>query len=270
MVGGSGPVPAGAGRAERGAGVVPMRKFLGAGVAVLVAAATWTLGGGVTQAAQPGPQQSGLLQPRAQGCPVGIELAKAGDPADPAEQVGMSLFVAPPDPASASDRCAPGLFVTVNPGPVQVPGSAFGLPLNAADCAAGSAALGGFLTELGGTPGPAPGGPPGTAPDAAPAGACPSGEALIGQIRTIIGALTPAPSTCPSGVVAAASLGRADLTSVRLGGGAAGCPPGTLLAVVQGPSGTPNGWAWVNPGPVQRIEPSGVPGQSIVRPATRG
>ena len=248
-----------------------LRRILILGLAALALGTfTWRSGAPHAQAIDPGPAQiPALLLPAVAGCPVGVEVTV--DPG-PVQLPGIGLFI---PPSAAGGGCAQGIAVMLDPGPVSTPGMAFGLPLNAADCAAGTAALNSILRALGGTP------LPGTGGSAPPAGdACPDGTASMGGIQTAIIAVLsdPGPINCPRGTIRASDPGpiqRGRGTFVFADPGPAQCPPGTALLIQQDAAGTARGFLALfhppspnSPASLQlfQIVPAGVPGESLVHP----
>lgn len=203
-------------------------------------------------------------------CSPGVEVLKAPGPNG---SPGITVFKSP-----GPIGCPAGVLVTKQPGPTGVPGSAFALPLNAADCADGTAALTDLLGALGGSPiGTGPGAATGTASD------CPAGDAASASIDALVES-TPGPIQCPAGTIASiadfgeagpgpvgrnpGSAGAGDL--VTRAPGPTGCPPGTLVLRQPGPNGRVGGLVSIGPDPSQeqrfRISPSSVPGESTLDP----
>jgi hypothetical protein len=151
----------------------------------------------------------------------------------------------------------------------------FGLPLNAADCADGTAALNSILTALGGTPLPGTGGSGPPTSDA-----CPDGTAAMGGIQTAILAVMtdPGPIQCPGGTIRASDPGpvnRGRGTFVLMDPGPTQCPPGTALLIQQDAAGTARGLLALfhPPSPnsppsfqLLRIVPRNIAGESMVDP----
>jgi hypothetical protein len=103
-----------------------------------VATASLVLGAANVAAANPGPigaPFSVLRDPGPIGCPNGLEVALPDDPAIGCLP-GVALFKNP-----GPSGCALGVTVSKDPGPAQTPGTVAELPLNAADCAVGTASL---------------------------------------------------------------------------------------------------------------------------------
>jgi hypothetical protein len=245
-----------------------MRSIIIGGLAALAFVLSGWVGGiQPARAVDPGPAQFALLQPTTAGCPAGVEVATNPGP--------IQMFI---PPSASGGLCAPGITVSKDPGPGSAPGMTFGLPLNAGDCADGTATLNGILEALGGTPG-VPGGGPAGGPTSDPADPCPAGTAAMAGIESAIvtAERQPGPSQCPAGSVATGPLGRGTL--VLKNPGPPSCPPGTTLGVVQDAAGT--AWGFLTlvrpPSPnsptsweFDSITPSGMPGESMVMPVGFG
>ncbi len=156
-----------------------------------VATTSLVLGAANVAATDPGPIQtpiSVLRDPGPANCPGGLEVAL---PADPAlgGLPGVAVFINP-----GPIGCAPGVTVTGDPGPTQTPGTVADLPLNAADCAVGTASLQATADALGLVVAP-----PDPAAGPGPTG-CASGDTLTTAIAAVL--RDPGPIQCPSGVAA--------------------------------------------------------------------
>ena len=149
---------------------------------------------------------------------------------------------------------------------MQTPGIVAQLPLNAADCAAGTASLQATADALGlVVPPPDPAAGPG------PTG-CASGDTLTAALVAVMA--NPGPIQCPAGIAVGVNPGPTQRLSpgtlVLVSPGPIQCPVGTGLALLPAVQGVVRGvLVLTNPGPVQhvfRIVPGGVSGLGTVGP----
>ena len=193
-------------------------------LAALAALSTLVAGAGVAAATNPGPQNTPLAvlrDPGPSSCPGGLEVALPADPAT-GGLPGVALFVQP-GPAP----CAPGVTVLRDPGPQNTPGTVAQLPLNAADCALGTASLQAAADALGLVVAP-----PDPAAGPGPTG-CASGDVLTSALAAVL--RDPGPQQCPAGVAAAVDPGPI--------GRRLGLSPGLLVLKDPGPPQCPSGTA---------------------------
>jgi hypothetical protein len=234
-----------------------------------IATTSLVLGAANVAAADPGPVQSpftALHDPGPTSCPGGLEVALPADPAV-GGLPGVAIFIPPVARDPGPIQCAPGVTVASDPGPTQTPGTVADLPLNATDCAAGTASLQATANALGlvvATPDPAAGpGPTG----------CASGDTLTTALAAVL--RDPGPIQCPNGLV----LGLRDPgptqrlspgTLVLTDPGPVQCPSGTALLLLPAVQGVVRGVLVLrDPGPVNRtfvITPGGSSGFGLINP----
>ncbi len=235
-------------------------------LAAFAALSTVMAGAGVAAAADPGPPNiplAVLRDPGPPNCPGGLEVALPADPAT-GGLPGVAIFVQP-----GPSQCAPGVTVLRDPGPQQSPGTVAQLPLNAADCALGTASLQATADALGlVVPPPDPAAGPG------PTG-CASGDALTTALAAVL--RDPGPPQCPGGVAAAVDpgplgrrLGLSPGLLVLKDPGPQQCPSGTALGLLPARSGIVRGaMVLSDPGPINRaavIVPGGIAGYGLINP----
>ena len=221
--------------------------------------------GAANVAASPGPIQSPmtvLKDPGPAQCPGGLEVALPADPAI-GGLPGIAIFISP-----GPSQCAPGVTVSKDSGPLQTPGIVADLPLNAADCAAGTASLQATADALGLVVAP-----PDPAAGPGPTG-CATGDALTTALAGVIGAAGPSPIQCPTGIAVGIHPGPIQRLSpgtlVLASAGPIQCPSDTGLLLLPAVQGVVRGALVLkDPGPVQRafvIVPGGSSGFGLVNP----
>ncbi len=231
-----------------------------------VATTSLALGAANVAAADPGPVNtpfSVLKDPGPIQCPDGLEVALPADPAI-GGLPGVALFKAP-----GPGGCAPGVTVSKDSGPLQTPGTVADLPLNAADCAVGTASLQATADALGLVVAP-----PDPAAGPGPTG-CASGDTLTAALAAVIAAGDPGPTQCPSGVAVAISPGPFGRLNPGLlvlkDPGPAQCPSGIALVLLPAVQDVVRGALVLrNPGPVGIgafvIVPGGTSGYGLINP----
>lgn len=237
-------------------------------IAGLIATAGVVASAGAVAATDPGPVQRPFAILRDPGpiqCPLGIEVMR--DPG-PVNAPGIRIFIPPVTRDPGPVQCAPGVTVSRDPGPTQSPGIVAQLPLNAADCAAGTASLQATADALGlVVPPPDPASGPG------PTG-CASGDTLTAALAGVIAAGDPGPIQCPAGIAVGINpgpIGRLSPgTLVLTDPGPIQCPVGTGLLLLPAVQGVVRGALVVrDPGPanhVFRIVPAGISGLGSIQP----
>ncbi len=158
------------------------------------------------------------------------------------------------------------MTVFKNPGPGGAPGTVAELPLNAADCAVGTASLQATADALGLVVAP-----PDPAAGPGPTG-CASGDTLTAAVADVL--VNPGPTQCPDGVAVGRNpgpQGRLSPGLLVLGNpGPINCPPGTALVLLPAVQGVVRGALVLrDPGPTQRtfaIVPGGTSGYGLINP----
>ena len=151
-----------------------------------VATTSLVLGAATVAAANPGPIRTPftvLRDPGPMQCPDGLEVALAADPAV-GGLPGIALFKNP-----GPQGCAQGVTVFKNPGPPGAPGTVAELPLNADDCAVGTASLQATADALGLVVAP-----PDPAAGPGPTG-CAAGDTLTAALADVL--RNPGPRRVP-------------------------------------------------------------------------
>jgi len=228
-----------------------------------IATTSLALGAANVAAVNPGPTQtpfSVLRDPGPIGCPDGLEVALPADPAV-GGLPGIALFKQP-----GPNGCAPGVTVLKQPGPTGAPGTVAELPLNADDCAVGTASLQATADALGLVVAP-----PDPAADPGPT-ACAAGDTLTAALADVL--RNPGPPGCPDGVAAGRNPGPTGRLSpgllVLVNPGPINCPSGTALVLLPAVQGVVRGALVLrDPGPINRtfvIVPSGTSGYGLINP----
>lgn len=225
----------------------------------------------VVAAGDPGPVQrpfSVLHDPGPTSCPLGIEVSRDPGPIGTPGSSGIGIFIPPVARDPGPIQCAPGVTVSKDPGPTQSPGIVAQLPLNAADCVAGTASLQATADALGLVVAP-----PDPANGPGPTG-CASGDVLTAALAAVIAAGNPGPIQCPNGIAVGVNpgpIGRLSPgTLVLTDPGPIQCPVGTGLLLLPAVQGVVRGALVLrDPGPVNhvfRIVPAGISGLGSVQP----
>ncbi len=221
------------------------------------------LGTANVAATNPGPIQTPFSVLRDSGpaqCPDGLEVALPADPAV-GGLPGIALFKNP-----GPIGCAQGVTVFKPPGPPGAPGTVAELPLNAADCAVGTASLQATADALGLVVAP-----PDPAAGPSPTG-CAAGNSLTAALADVL--RNPGPNGCPDGVAVGRNPGPTGRLSPGLlvikNPGPPGCPSGTALVLLPAVQGVVLGALVLrDPGPINRtfvIVPGGTSGYGLINP----
>ena len=246
--------------------IAPLGRLIVAG---MIATTGVIAGASAVAAADPGPVQHPftiLRDPGPVNCPLGLEVA-LNAPVGTTLAPGVATFIPPVTTDPGPVQCAPGVTVLADPGPMQTPGVVAQLPLNAADCAAGTASLQATADALGLVVAP-----PDPASGPGPTG-CASGDVLTVALVAVIAAGDPGPIQCPDGIAVGVNpgpIGRLSPgTLVLADPGPIQCPVGTGLLLLPAVQGLVRGALVLrDPGPTQhvfRIVPAGIAGLGSIR-----